>query len=143
MNLAKSSTQASQDTLTSIAIDGITEPTIFRYFETLNAGDFEATSTLFAAEGVLQPPFEAAIVGPEAIVTYLQAEASGMQLQPREAVATPLDDGCTEFQVSGKVKTALFSVNVSWLFVLSPQQEILLAKIKLLASPKELLNLKR
>ena len=54
-----------------MTIEGITEPTVLRYFETLNAGDFENTAALFAADGAIHPPFESGIVGPEAIAAYL------------------------------------------------------------------------
>lgn len=142
MNQAESFTEI-QDASTGLTIAGITQPTVLRYFETLNTGDFEAASSLFAIDGVLQPPFEASIVGPEAIATYLKAEAQGIALKPQQGTATALEDDCTEIQITGRVKTTLFEVNVSWRFILSSQQEILLAKIKLLASPKELLNLQR
>jgi hypothetical protein len=66
-----------------------------------------------------------------------------MQLFPREGIAEPLEDNQTQIQVSGKVQTSLFGVNVSWIFVLSSEKEILYARIKLLASPQELLNLRR
>jgi hypothetical protein len=49
-----------------LQIEGITEPSILRYFETLNAGEFEATAALFAVDGVMRPPFESDIVGTDA-----------------------------------------------------------------------------
>ena len=131
------------DSAGAIAIEGITEPTILRYFETLNAGDFEAGAALFAADGVMYPPFESGITGSAAIVNYLQQEAQGMNLEPREGIINFVENDCLEVQVAGKVQTSLFGVNVSWLFVLNQQREILTAKIKLLASPQELLNMRR
>lgn len=125
-----------------LQIEGIAEPTILAYFETLNAGDFQACSALFAADGVMYPPFETGIVG-EAIANYLQQEAQGMKLEPREGITKSLENDCLEVQVAGKVQTSLFGVNVSWLFVLNQQREIFTAKIKLLASPQELINLRR
>ncbi|GAC1478132.1 MAG: hypothetical protein NVS2B14_19420 [Chamaesiphon sp.] len=83
------------------------------------------------------------MVGSEAIATYLQAEAQGITLFPRQGVAEILEDGQTQVQVSGKVQTRWFGVNVSWLFVLSQEKELLSATIKLLASPQELLSLQR
>lgn len=127
----------------SIAIVGIVEETIVRYFETLNAGDFSATAALFAEDGVLYPPFESGISGREAIVTYLEAEAKGMKLFPREGSCATLEEGDREFKIKGKVQTPLFGVNVGWMFVLNSASEILSVGIKLLASPQELLNLKR
>ncbi|MBW4490899.1 MAG: nuclear transport factor 2 family protein [Trichocoleus desertorum ATA4-8-CV12] len=127
----------------AISIEGITEPTILRYFELLNAGDFEATSQLFAPDGVMNAPFESAIVGPEAIAAYLKQEATGMTLLPQQGVTEAIENDCTQVQVAGKVQTPWFSVNVSWLFNLDAQQKILAATVKLLASPQELLNLRR
>ncbi len=124
-------------------IAGIDSPVILQYFETLNAGQFHATSELFAGDGVLQPPFEGDVVGPEAIAAYLEQEAKGFVLEPHHGVSTLLDNGCTEFLVGGKVHTPWFSVNVSWLFILSPNQKILIAKVKLLASLQELVHLRR
>jgi hypothetical protein len=43
---------------TDLTIEGITESVVVRYFETMNAGDYEATASLFADSGVMQPPFE-------------------------------------------------------------------------------------
>jgi Nuclear transport factor 2 (NTF2) domain len=128
----------------SLTIEGITESVILQYFGTLNAADFEATSRLFALEGAMHPPFESLIVGREAIADYLQKEARGMIAQPQQgAVIQTLESGCTEIQVTGRVQTPMFGVNVSWLFTLSPEQEIFLVKIKLVASPQELLKLRR
>jgi hypothetical protein len=135
---------SAQDSLqATISIEGITEPTIFQYFELLNAGEFDAGSQLFAAEGVMNAPFESPIVGPEAIAAYLRQEAKGMMLLPRQGVKESLDNDCVQVQVAGKVQTPWFSVNVSWLFNLDAQQKILAATVKLLASPQELLNLRR
>ncbi|HEY9600197.1 MAG TPA: nuclear transport factor 2 family protein [Allocoleopsis sp.] len=137
---AQTSQTVSADELT---IAGITEPVVLRYFETMNAENYEATADLFADTGAMHPPFEQPITGTEAIATYLKTEAKGMQLLPREGIAESLADDQTQFQVSGKVQTPLFGVNVSWIFVLSSEKEILYAKIKLLASPQELLSLRR
>jgi hypothetical protein len=127
----------------SAEIEGISNATILRYFETLNASDFQATANLFASDGALNPPFETPVVGREAIVTYLEAEAKGMQLYPRQAIAESTEIGETIVKVSGTVQTSLFRVNVSWHFVLTPQSEILSVKIKLLAAMDELLKLRK
>lgn len=128
---------------TEVTIEGLSDPVVLRYFETFNISDFQATAALFAEAGAMHPPFEEPLVGPEAIATYLEAEAKEMKLYPRQGIAETLEDGQTQIQVSGKVETRWFGVNVSWLFVLSQEQKILLATIKLLASPQELLSLKR
>ena len=121
----------------------VTEPVILGYFERLNAGDFEGTAALFAADGAMLPPFESPVVGPDAIAAYLQQEAQGMQLYPREGIQQTLEDGYIQFQVSGKVQTPVFGVNVSWVLVLNPQRQIFSATIKLLASAQELALLRR
>jgi hypothetical protein len=128
---------------TDLTIEGITEAKVLRYFETMNAGDYEATAGLFAEAGVMHPPFEEPIEGKDAIATYLEAEAKGMQLFPRQGIAETLLNDQTQIQVTGKVQTPWFSVNVSWIFVLSSEREIMSARIKLLASPQELLSLRR
>lgn len=133
----------SNDSAVQLKIEGIAEPTIIRYYETLNAGEFEACAALFTADGVMSPPFESGIEGFEAIVAYLQQEAQGMKLEPREGITKTLENDCLEVQVAGKVQTSWCGVNVSWLFVLNQQREIFSAKIKLLASPQELINLRR
>lgn len=143
MNAAESTPPTQPSASEQLTIEGITDPTIVSYFETLNAGDFEATSALFAADGAMHPPFESAIVGPAAIAAFLQQEAQGMKLEPREGIAQTLENEQTQVQVAGKVQTSLFGVNVSWLFTLNQQCEITTAKIKLLASPQELLNIRR
>ena len=139
--------QATSNQVTSnqvtISIAGITEPTILRYFERLNAADFAAASQLFAAEGVMNAPFEPPLVGPEAIAAYLQKEAAGMVLQPEQGITEEVDNNCLQAQVAGKVQTPWFSVNVSWLFILDAQERIISVTVKLLASPQELLNLRR
>jgi hypothetical protein len=126
----------------SIKIAGITKPTVLRYFETLNAGDFEATANLFAEDGVLHAPFEEPIIGSSSIATYLKTEARGMQLEPQQGVSQILEDGNLEVQVSGRVQTSAFGINVAWLFLLNSDQKLLSVTVKLLASPQELLNLR-
>lgn len=126
-----------------LTIEGVTEPTILRYFETMNAGEFEATAGLFAADGTLKAPFESPFVGQEAIAAYLHQEAQSMKLEPREEIAEATENGHTQVQVSGTVQTSWCGVNVSWLFVLNQQHEIAAATVKLLASPQELLNMQK
>lgn len=127
----------------TIAIEGISHPTILRYFETLNAGDFAATSELFALNGAMQPPFESPIRGREAIIEYLQREAQGLTTIPREGIAHPADQNCTEFEIAGRAQLPMFGVNVTWYFTLNSDQEVLFTRIKLNASPQELLKLRR
>ncbi|WP_193195725.1 nuclear transport factor 2 family protein [Nostoc sp. MG11] len=123
-------------------IEGITESNILRYFETLNAGEFEATATLFAEDGVMHPPFESDIVGPDAIATYLKQEAQNVKALPHQGIADNLENEQIQVQVTGKAQTSWCGVNVLWLFILNQQRQILYTRIKLLASPQELLSMR-
>ena len=144
MTIAKdNSTNTQPATAVDLTIEGIEEPVVQRYFQTMNAGEYEATAALFAPTGVMHPPFEEPIEGPDAIAIYLKAEAKGMQLFPREGIAETLEENQIQIQVKGKVQTPLFGVNVAWIFILNLERKIVYTKIKLLASPQELLNLRR
>jgi hypothetical protein len=122
-------------------IPGIKESTILDYIETLNAENYQACADLFAIDGVMYPPFEAGIVGREAIASFLQQEAQAMKLEPNQGIVRASEEGHLEIHVAGKVQTPLFGVNVAWLFLLNDRREIAATKIKLLASPQELLPL--
>jgi hypothetical protein len=135
--------QSSGNTTEEFTIEGITEPTILRYFQSLNVGEFDVTANLFANDGVMHPPFESGIVGPEAIANYLKKEAVDIKVYPREGISETLEEGVIQFQVTGKAQTSWCGVNVLWQFVLNQQREILYTKIKLLASPQELLRMRR
>jgi hypothetical protein len=127
----------------NLVIEGIEELSILQYFDSLNAGEFEKTASLFAIEGALHPPFESPIVGKEAILNYLNAEAKNLQLYPIKGTAETLESRDTKIQIKGKVQTPLFSVNVAWLFLLNSAKEILSVEVKLLASLEELVKLQR
>ncbi|MCC5629463.1 ketosteroid isomerase family protein [Nostoc sphaeroides CHAB 2801] len=124
-------------------IEGITETSVLRYFETLNAGEFEATAALFAVDGVMRPPFESDIVGRDAIAVYLKQECQNIKAYPNTGIAEALENATIQVQVTGKAQTSWCSVNVLWLFILNEQRQISYTKIKLLASPQELLSLRR
>ncbi len=126
-----------------IKIQGISEATIQKYFQGLNAGDYQKTASLFTENGVMHPPFESEIVGRDAIFSYLNKEAIDIKAYPREGVSETLSENLTQFQVNGKVETSWFGINVSWLFTINEKQQILDLKIKLLASRQELLSLRR
>ncbi len=129
------------DTLT-LTIAGINNRAISRYFSLLNAGDFHSTAALFATDGVMYAPFESGLVGAEAIASYLQQEALGLKAEPHQGIIESQEDNLVQIRVNGKVQMPLFGVNVSWLFILNSQQELVSVKVKLLASPQELLNLR-
>jgi hypothetical protein len=124
-------------------IEGIREATVLSYFETLNSGEFELTAALFAQDGVMHPPLESGIVGTDAIAAYLKQEAQNIKAYPKTGIADTLEDGNIQVQVTGKVETSWCGVNVLWLFILNQQRQILYTKIKLLASPQDLLSLHR
>ncbi len=123
-------------------IEGITEPSVLRYFETLNAGEFEATAALFAVDGVMHPPLESDIVGTDAIAAYLKQEGQNIKAYPNTGIAETLETGDIQIQVTGKAQTSWCSVNVLWLFILNQEGQLFYTRIKLLASPQELYQLK-
>ncbi len=123
-----------------IHIDGIQEPTIYKYFERLNSGEFRAVAELFGEQGCLVPPFEKMIQGENAIAKYLEKEASGMSFCPEHGAILKSDHQHIQYQIYGRVKTNYFTVKVSWLMQLNPISEIMVVEVKLLASLKELSN---
>jgi hypothetical protein len=129
--------------INTVAIEGIDESVILQYFMTLNEGNFDATSQLFTDEGMLQPPFEAMVVGPDAIAAYLAQEAKGFILLPQQGAETGVENGDTEFLVVGRVQTPWFTVNVSWTFIVNTKKQLVLAKVNLLASLQELMHMRR
>ena len=124
----------------SMVIEGISAPAITNYFLTINQEEFSETASLFAEDGEMLAPFEKPIVGKEKITSYLEKEATGMKLLPMQGICETEDD-TERFKVLGKVRTSMFSVNVAWYFTLNAQGQLTSARIKLLASPQELLNL--
>jgi len=67
--------------LCSLTIEGITEPIVIRYFETLNAGNFDDTSALFAADGTMRPRLNLALWDQKlSPPTYNKAQ--GIKLEP-------------------------------------------------------------
>lgn len=123
-------------------LDKITEPTLLTYFNSLNAGDFTTTANLFAEDGVMYPPLDSAVIGKEAIAKYLEQEAKDLKAEPQQIVHEESADNHILFKITGLAHTSWCSVNVLWLFILNPKRNILEAKIKLLASPQDLLALR-
>jgi Orange carotenoid protein, N-terminal/Nuclear transport factor 2 (NTF2) domain len=130
-----------------VAIEGIDNPTILSYMDNLNANDFDVMIELFAPDGALQPPFQKPIVGKEAVLRFLREDCQNLRLLPERGVAEPAEAGYTQIKVTGKVQTPWFGagvgMNMSWRFLLNPENKIYFVAIDLLASPKELLNLVR
>lgn len=121
---------------------------IEQYFETFNQQAFDQTAALFAAQGSLTPPFEGAIVGREKIQAYLEKKAANMHAQPEEwnfpAEGDAVDNKQPLYRVAvqGRVKAIVFQVSVLWEFAIAPTCEIAIARVKLIATPKELLSLR-
>jgi hypothetical protein len=132
---------------TQITVEGITETTVLSYFKAMNADDFETALALFTPDGALQPPFQKPIVGREAIASYMRAEAQGLNIMPKQGISEALPDGSKQVKVTGVVQTPWFGVNVgmniAWRFLLNPQGKIFFVAIDMLASPQELLSLRR
>ncbi|MGB3138545.1 MAG: ketosteroid isomerase family protein [Nodosilinea sp.] len=112
-----------------------------QYFTGFNTEDYRAVAALFESDGVLIAPFEEPLVGPEAIYVYLQAEAVNMQATPVDAEVMANPDGTRQIVVRGRVKTLLFIVNVRWTFVVTTDDTLQTAEIKLLASLQELVQM--
>ena len=121
----------------------IKESVIANYFATINQEDFEQTASLFSKDGTLLAPFEKPLVGKEAIALYLTKEAKGMKLFPLQEIEEATQEDYKKIKIVGKVQTPFFSVNVSWYFTLNQANQIAIAKIKLIASPQELLGLQK
>ncbi len=130
-----------------VKIAGVDNPTVLSYMDNLNANDFDALIALFAPDGALQPPFQRPIVGKEAVLRFFREECQNLKLLPERGIAEPAEGGYTQIKVTGKVQTPWFGagvgMNMSWRFLLSPDNQIFFVAIDLLASPKELLNLAR
>jgi hypothetical protein len=125
---------------TSSTIAGINKSAISDYFATVNQAEFVKTASLFAENGTLLPPFEKPIIGRANIAAYLSKAAKGIKIFPQQGICE-IESDLQKHKVLGKVKTTLFSVNVAWYFTLSQEDKLATVKIKLLASPQELLSL--
>ena len=117
------------------------------YFRSFNENHFKQTATLFTAEGQLIPPFDSPVVGQQAIFAYLEKEAGDITALPQHWEVEKLEGDRAQVNVTGKVNAIVFKVNVAWYFIIhtdsktdAPQIERV--RIKLLASPKELLGLR-
>lgn len=133
--------------VTSVKIEGITEPAVLGYIEAMNADNFDAAVALFTADGALQPPFQKPIVGREAISRYMREEAQGLNMMPKQGICEVQPDGSKQLKITGVVQTPWFGVNVgmniAWRFLINPEGKIFFVAIDMLASPQELLNLRR
>ncbi|MEM7760397.1 MAG: nuclear transport factor 2 family protein [Cyanobacteria bacterium P01_A01_bin.40] len=126
-----------------LSITDLEKLNIIKYFKTINQAEFDQTAALFIESGKLLAPFEKPLVGREAIASYLAQEAREMKLFPETGTIAAINDSEQQINLTGKVKTALFTVNIGWYFTVNSVGQIITAKIKLLASPQELLGLKK
>lgn len=124
-------------------IQDLQQTVVDDYFTRLNQSDFKGVAELFADSGCLYPPFEKKICGRAAIYRYLQAEAIDIEALPQSMTLTADRDERTIYQIAGKVKTSLFTVNISWTIELNTDRQIECITIKLLAELQELLGLDR
>jgi hypothetical protein len=136
----KRDVEVNQDLLN---IEDIQSQIIHNYFLTLNENKFEEFSALFSPDGVLFPPFESAIVGRDAICQYLQTTGIEVKAFPQSGTVQPENNGIRIYQISGNVKTSYFTINVVWIIEVNVEQQIVSAKIKLLATLEDLLRFKR
>ena len=114
-----------------------------QYFDALNQHNFERAAAMYAEQGQIEPPFEKAVVGREAIAAHLQAEACDMAFYPLhcEPIDEQIEGAERTFLVKGWVRTPMFKVNVAWTITLNEAAEIERVRIKLLANLKDLLKL--
>ena len=116
-----------------------------QYFQTFNENQFDKTAALFTQAGKLIPPFDSPVVGEDAILTYLQKEADNITAYPQHWESEEEGDR-TFIKVIGKVNAVVFKVNVAWYFIIPNTKtdalKIESVRVKLLASPKELLGLR-
>jgi Orange carotenoid protein, N-terminal/Nuclear transport factor 2 (NTF2) domain len=138
--------QRTAPTITSVKIEGITEPAVLSYIEAMNTDNFDAAVALFTTDGALQPPFQKPIVGREAITRYMREEAQGLNMMPKQGICEVKPDGSKQLKITGIVQTPWFGVNVgmniAWRFLINPEGKIFFVAIDMLASPQELLNLR-
>lgn len=129
-----------------VKIEGVTEPAVLNYIDAMNGDNFDTAVNLFTPDGALQPPFQKPIVGREAIAKYMQEEAQGLNMMPKQGICDIQSDGSKRIKVTGVVQTPWFGVNVgmniAWRFLINPQGQIFFVAIDMLASPQELLNLR-
>ncbi|MBD2569235.1 orange carotenoid protein N-terminal domain-containing protein [Anabaena lutea] len=146
-DVAEPAFQRTTPIISSVKIDGITEPAVLSYIEAMNADNFDAAVALFTTDGALQPPFQKPIVGPEAIAKYMREEAQGLNMMPQQGICEVQPDGSKQLKITGVVQTPWFGVtvgmNIAWRFLINPQGKIFFVAIDMLASPQELLNLRR
>ena len=110
------------------------------YFSLLNEAKFTEAAQLFADSGVLVPPFEGAIAGPEAIAHYLTQEAQGITIVPQNISVADKTREAVTLKATGRVSLSWCQVNVAWQFRINPDAKIASVEVQLLATLQELLK---
>lgn len=118
-------------------------PLLQRYFDALNAHNFQQAANMYATDGQLVPPFEEPITGRSAIEAHLTDEASDMTFILESCDSISADDDTSVFLVKGKVSTPLLKVGVAWTIGIDKTNQIASVEIKLLATLRELLRLRQ
>ena len=132
----------------TVAINAADRLVTEEYFRSFNENQFEQTAALFSEAGELVPPFESPIVGEQAILAYLEKEAGNITAFPERWEMKDQVGDRSHIVVTGKVNAIVFKVNVAWFFILtanggtSAHSRIERVRIKLLASPAELLGMR-
>ena len=120
---------------TKVTIEGVTNPTVLNYMDLLNANDFDELIKLFAPDGALQPPFKRPIVGKDGVLKFFKEECPNLKLAPERGVSEPAESGYSQIKVTGKVQTPWFGagvgMNMSWRFLLNPENKIFFVAIDL------------
>ncbi len=120
---------------TKVTIEGVTNPTVLNYMDLLNANDFDELIKLFAPDGALQPPFKRPIVGKDGVLKFFKEECPNLKLAPERGVSEPAESGSSQIKVTGKVQTPWFGagvgMNMSWRFLLNPENKIFFVAIDL------------
>ncbi len=120
---------------TKVTIEGVSNPTVLNYMDLLNANDFDELIKLFAPDGALQPPFKRPIVGKDGVLKFFKEECPNLKLAPERGVSEPAESGYSQIKVTGKVQTPWFGagvgMNMSWRFLLNPENKIFFVAIDL------------
>lgn len=103
--------------------------TIINYIYNVNANNFESAVNLFSPNGALQPPFDKAIIGREAIASYLKEKLFYLKIIPESGIIESIEEGYTTIKVRGKIQNFSFGssvrVNITWRFLLDPPDQII------------------
>lgn len=132
----------SSDSLTQPLTEDSVRCTIEQYFDSFNQKAFEQAAALFGESGQLKPPFDSPLVGADVIAHYLNQKAQTMTALPKQWQVQRLENNRWQVEVRGQVQAIAFTLNTAWQFVVSTEGSIDQARIKLLASPHELLGLR-